>query len=108
MLPLIYRHLGGNFPSKVFVQLGISKLNSCFYSINDIALDLGEELCQFWDRWFDFENKNLLTKVSSELSQRPTNITVEQTTHLGKVFIVCLLSPYDWHIRFKCLANAGF
>ena len=108
LLLLSYRASGGNFSSKVFVQLGISKLNSCFYSINDIALDLGEELCQFWDRWFDFENKNLLTKVSSELSQRPTNITVEQTTHLGKVFIVCLLSPYDWHIRFKCLANAGF
>ena len=108
LLLLSYRAPGGNFSSKVFVQLGISKLNSCFYSINDIALDLGEELCQFWDRWFDFENKNLLTKVSSELSQRPTNITVEQTTHLGKVFIVCLLSPYDWHIRFKCLANAGF
>ena len=108
LLLLSYRASGGNFSSKVFVQLGISKLNSWFYSINDIALDLGEELCQFWDRWFDFENKNLLTKVSSELSQRPTNITVEQTTHLGKVFIVCLLSPYDWHIRFKCLANAGF
>ena len=84
LLLLSYRASGGNFSSKVFVQLGISKLNSCFYSINDIALDLGEELCQFWDRWFDFENKNLLTKVSSELSQRPTNITVEQTTHLEK------------------------
>ena len=130
LLLLSYRASGGNFSSKVFVQLGISKLNSCFYLINDIALDLGEVCqaltfhaytgcdtvssffnhgkCKFWDRWFDFENKSLLTKVVSELSQRPTNITVEQTTHLGKVFIVCLLSPYDWHIRFKCLANAGF
>ena len=45
-LSLVYRHLGGNFPSKEFVWLGIGKLNSCFYLINDIALDLGEEVCQ--------------------------------------------------------------
>ena len=81
--------------------VGTGKLNSCFYSINDIALDLGEEVCQalllfhactgcntvssffnhgkwkFWDRWFYFENESLLINVFNELSQRPTNITVE-------------------------------
>ena len=112
----------------MFVWLGIGKLNSCFYSINDIALDLGEEVCQalpffhaytgcggfrlffnhgkckFWDRCFDFENESLLTKVFGELNQRPTNITVEQTT-----FEKYLLSIYyPWHIKFKFLANAGF
>ena len=118
LLLLAYRHSGGNFSSKVFVWLGIGKLNSCFYLINDIALDLGEEVCQalpffhaytgcdtvssffnhgkckFWDRWFDFENESLLTKVFSELSQRPTNITVEQTTNLEKY----LLSVYYPHM----------
>ena len=118
LLLLAYCHSGGNFSSKVFVWLGIGKLNSCFYSINDIALDLGEEVCQalpffyaytgcdtvssffnhgkckFWDRWFDFENESLLTKVFSELSQRPTNITVEQTTHPEKY----LLSIYYPHM----------
>ena len=48
----------------------------------------------FWDRWFDFENKSLLIKVFSELSQRPTNITVEQTAHLEKY----LLNIYYPHI----------
>ena len=86
--------------------------------INDIALDLGEEVCQalpsfnaytgcdtvssffnpgkckFWDRWFDFENESLLTEVFIELSQRPTNITVEQTAHLEKY----LLSIYYPHM----------
>ena len=118
MLLLASRHLGENFSSKVFVWLGIGKLNSCFYSINDIALDLGEEAYKallffhgytgcdtvllffnhgkfkFWNRWLDFENESLLTKVFSELSQRPTNITVEQTTHLGKY----LLSVYYPHM----------
>ena len=132
LLLLAYRPSGGNFSSKVYVRLGISKLDRFFYSINDIALDLGDEVCQalaffhaytgcdtvlsffnhgkckFWNRWFDFENESLLTNVFSELSQRPTNITVERTTHLEKVFIVCLLSPYDWHIRFKCSANPEF
>ena len=101
----------------MFVWLGIGKLNSCFYSINDIALDLGEEVCQalpffhgytgcggfrlffnhgkckFWDRCFDFENESLLTKVFGELNQRPTNITVEQTT-----FEKYLLSIYYSHM----------
>ena len=116
LLLLAYRHSKGNLSSKAFVWLGIRKLNSCFYLINDIGLDLGEEVCQalpffhaytgcdtvssffnhgkckVWDRWFDFENESLLTKFFSELSQRPTNITVEQT---WKIFIVRLLSPYD-------------
>ena len=116
LLLLVYRHSGGNFYSKVFVWLGIGKLNSCFYSINGIALDLeacealpffhaytwcdtvssffNHDKCKFWDRWFDFENESLLTKVFSELSQRPTNITVEKTTHLEKY----LLSVYYPHI----------
>ena len=67
----------------MFVWLGIGKLNSFFYSINDIGLDLGAEVChalpffhaytgreffnhgkfKFWDRWFDFEKESLLTKV---------------------------------------------
>ena len=46
LLLLAYRHSGGNFSSKVFVWLGIGKLNSCFYLINDIALDLGEKACE--------------------------------------------------------------
>ena len=46
LLLLAYCHSGGNFSSKVFVWLGTGKLNSCFYSINDIALNLGEEICQ--------------------------------------------------------------
>ena len=114
---LVYRHSGGNFSLKVFVWLGIGKLNSSFYSINDIALDLGEVYqalpffhaytgydtvssffnhgkCKFWDRWFGFENESLLTKVFSELSQRPTNIAAEQTTHLEKY----LLSVYYPHM----------
>ena len=118
LLLLVCRHSGGNFSSIVFVWLEIGKLNSCFYLINDIALYLGEEVCQalpflhaytgcdtvssffshgkckFWDRWFDFENEILLTKVFSELSQRPTNITVEQNTHLEKY----LLSIYYPHM----------
>ena len=28
----------------VFVWLGISELNSCFYSIDDVASDLGEDV----------------------------------------------------------------
>ena len=111
LLLLAYRHSRGNFSSRVFVWLGIGKLSSCFYSINDSALDLAEELwktlsffqaytrcdmvlsffnhgkCMFWDRWFDFENKSLLIKVFSELSQRPTNIPVAQTTHLEKYLL---------------------
>ena len=46
--------------------------------------------CKIWDRWFNFEKESLLAKVFSELSQRPTNITVEQTIHLEKY----LLSVY--------------
>ena len=103
---------------KVFVWLGISELKSCFYSIDDVAPDLGEDVWQalpfshactgcdtvssffyhdkfkFWDRWFNFESESLLTKVFSELSQRPTNITVEQATHLEKY----LLSVYYPHM----------
>ena len=117
LLLLAYCHSGGNLSSKAFVWLGIGKLNSCFYSINDIALDLGEVYqalpffhaytgcdkissffshgkCKVWDRWFDFENESLLTKIFSELSQRPTNITAEQTIHLEKY----LLSVYYPHM----------
>ena len=46
LLLLVCRHSGGNFSSIVFVWLEIGKLNSCFYLINDIALYLGEEVCQ--------------------------------------------------------------
>ena len=132
LLLLAYRHLGRNFPSKVFVWLGSGKLKSCFYSINYIALDLREEVCQalpflhaytgcgavlsifqswqvqvlgqmvwLWER--KLVNKSFwLVESEANKCNRWTNYS------FWKIFIVHLLSPYDWHIKFKFLENAGF
>ena len=93
MLLLEYRHEGGNFSSNVFAWFGTGKNNTSFYNINDISLGLGEETCKaltlfhaftgcdtvssffnhgkckFWDRWQQFDDKDDLTRVFTELSQ---------------------------------------
>ena len=98
MLLLAYRHEGGNLLSNVSVWFGTGT-NTTFYNINDIALGLGEETCKvlpfchaftrcdtvssffnhvkckFWDQWHEFDDKDELTLVFSELSQKLSAIT---------------------------------
>ena len=114
---------GGNFSSNVFVWFGTGT-NTTFYNINDIALGLEETCkaltffhaftgcdtvssffnhgkCKFWDRWQEFDDKDDLTRLFSELSQKPSAITDVQISILEKN----LLSVYYANMTGPCDIN---
>ena len=96
-----YRHLAKKLECKVFACL-TSTSTSTYYDINKISLNLEEEKCRalpffyaltgcdvvssfynhgkckFWDRWFESEEEEDLTKVFINLSEKPESIEEDQ------------------------------
>ena len=119
---LAYRHRAGNFHSKVFVCFVAGK-NTTFYNINDVSTTLGQKFCealpfftsltgidavssffnhgkcQFWDKWTDFVNKQALTEVFCELSEKPLLVSDEQLSILEE--FIC----YVYYTDFSKPAN---
>jgi hypothetical protein len=115
VLLLAFRHLAGNFSSKVFAYFGIGN-KSCFYDINEISLHLGEiscralpfffaftgcdtvssffnqGKCKMWDRWFEYHDRENITRVFIELSRMPNSINESQLQSLEK-FILFVYNP---------------
>ena len=86
VLLIANRHYAGHFESNVYAYFGIGT-NKCYYDINAIALQLGENTCQampffhafsgcdcvssffnqgkckIWDRWQNFDDTLALTSI---------------------------------------------
>ena len=115
VLLIANRHYAGHFESNVYAYFGIGT-NKCYYDINAIALQLGENTCQampffhafsgcdcvssffnqgkckIWDRWHNFEDTLALTHVFQELSNVPPLVNEEQISILEK-FLVFIYYP---------------
>ena len=102
-----YRHHAQNFDSKVYALL-VAGGKSVHYETTEIALKLGEKVCQglpffhaltgcdltssffnqgkckFWDRWMNFREFDQLSDVFVELSTKPTSISSDQLSLIEK------------------------
>ena len=108
---LAYRHKAGNLlDSNVYAWFGVGT-SACYFNINTIALELGENRCKalpffhtftgcdtvssffnqgkckFWDRWEEFDEVDKLTRVFAELSAKPTTLLSEQINVLERFIL---------------------
>ena len=110
LLLLSYRHYAGNLETNVFASFGVGK-SACFYDINSIAKKFGEETCRalpffhtftgcdnvssffnhgkckFWDRWDEYQEKDVLTDVFIELSTKSVSILANHIETIEKYLI---------------------